>query len=178
MYSALKLKPDDTEIYIELIKAYTASNRLRGGLEIAETAQKKFPNSKEIKLQKVFIQGKLGMLNSALAGIEELKQEFPNDPRPLNVEANLYFLQGDFEKAEISLKWAISLNSDNPFYHNNLALLYEKNAESLLKSGKKTEAKTMLLDAKKSIEQAIQLKEIEVMAETQKRIEEKLITIP
>jgi Flp pilus assembly protein TadD len=178
LYSALKMKPNDTEIYIELIKAYTASNRYRGGLEIAETAQNKFPDSKEIKYLKTFLQGKLGMINSALKTIEDLKQESPNDTRPLGIEANLYFLQGEFEKAELSLKWALSIKEDSPFLHNNLALVYEKSAEQLISKGKKEEAKSALLDAKKSIDRAISIKEHKTMAETKKRIEDKLVSIP
>jgi len=174
LYSALKLKPNDTEIYIELIKAHISSNRYKGALELIETAEAKFPNSKELKLQKAFITGKYGKINTALAIIETLKQESPNDPRPLAIESNLYFIQGDLEKAEMSIKWAISLQENSPFYYNNLALIYEKMSENDMKSGNKEKAKNNLMEADKTIQKAISLKLFPQMTETQKRIQDKL----
>lgn len=177
LFSALKLKPNDTEIYIEIIKAHLAANRFKGALELLETAEAKFPNSKELKLQKAFIIGKYGKINTGLAIIETLKQEAPNDPRPLAVESNLYFLQGDLEKAEMSLKWAISLQESSPFFHNNLALIYERMSDIETKAGKKEKAKENLMEAEKSIIKAISIKEYPQMILTQKRIQEKLSTL-
>jgi tetratricopeptide (TPR) repeat protein len=174
LFSALKLKPNDTEIYIEIIKAHIAASRFKGALELMETADTKFPNSKELKLQKAFLIGKYGKINTGLGIIETLKQEAPNDPRPLALEANLYFLQGDLEKAEMSLKWAISLENSSPFFHNNLALIYERMSDMDLKAGKKEKAKENLLEAEKSISKAISLKEYSQSIATLKRIQEKL----
>ncbi len=174
LFSALKLKPNDTEIYIEIIKAHIAASRFKGALELMETAETKFPNSKELKLQKAFLIGKYGKINTGLGIIETLKQEAPNDPRPLALEANLYFLQGDLEKAEMSLKWAISLQSTSPFFHNNLALVYEKMSDLDIKAGKKEKARENLQEAEKSINKAISLKEYPQSTATLKRIQEKL----
>jgi tetratricopeptide (TPR) repeat protein len=145
--------------------------------ELLETAEIKFPNSKELKLQKAFIIGKYGKINTGLAIIETLKQEAPNDPRPLAVESNLYFLQGDLEKAEMSLKWAISLQKTSPFFHNNIALIYERMSDLETKAGKKEKAKENLMEAEKSVTKAISLKEYPQMILTLKRIQEKLSTL-
>jgi len=138
-------------------------------MDILETAEGKFSNSKELKLQKAFLYGKYGKVNTALGLIEELKQEYPNDPRPLSIEANLYFLKGDYEKAEMSIKWAISLQENSPYYHNNLSLLYEKMADASLKAGNKEQARGYLTDAEKSIQKALSLKSFPQMLETQKK---------
>jgi Flp pilus assembly protein TadD len=177
LYSALKLKPNDTEVYIEIIKAHIASSRFKGALELVETAEQKFPNSKELKLQKAFIFGKYGKINTALAIIETIKQESPNDPRPLAVEAELYFLQGDLEKAEMSLKWAISLQENSPFFHNNLALIYDRMSDNEIKQGKKEKAKATLQEAEKSVDKAISIKEFSQMLALKKRIQEKLANL-
>jgi Flp pilus assembly protein TadD len=177
LYSALKLKPNDTEVYIEIIKAHIASSRFKGALELVETAEQKFPNSKELKLQKAFIFGKYGKINTALAIIETIKQESPNDPRPLAVEAELYFLQGDLEKAEMSLKWAISLQENSPFFHNNLALIYDRMSDNEIKQGKKEKSKITLQEAEKSVDKAISIKEFSQMLALKKRIQEKLANL-
>lgn len=171
LYAALKLKPTDPEIYIELIKLHISANRFKGAMDILETAETKFSNSKELKLQKAFLMGKYGKVNTALGIIEELKQEYPNDPRPLSIESNLYFLKGDYEKAEMSIKWAISLQENSPFYHNNLSLIHEKMAETSIKTGNKDQAKNFLLEAEKSIQKAISIRSLPQMLETQKRIQ-------
>lgn len=177
LYSALKLKPNDTEVYIEIIKAHIASSRFKGALELVETAEQKFPNSKELKLQKAFIFGKYGKVNTALSIIETIKLESPNDPRPLAVEAELYFLQGDLEKAEMSLKWAISLQENSPYFHNNLALIYDRMSDNEIKQGKKEKAKATLQEAEKSVDKAIAIKEFSQMIALKKRIQEKLSSL-
>ncbi|MDX1960378.1 MAG: tetratricopeptide repeat protein [Leptospiraceae bacterium] len=141
LYLALKQKSKDPEIYLELVKLYSTSKRYKGALEVCENGIKKFPNSLELNLQLASLLPRFGKVPASLQLIEKLKAEFPSDPRPLSIESNLYLYRADFDKAEISIKWAISLDEKNQDYKNNLAIVYEKKGDFLLKQKKEKEAK-------------------------------------
>jgi tetratricopeptide (TPR) repeat protein len=153
LFSALKLKSNEPGMYIELVKAYSSAQRYKGAMEVCEKGVGKFPNSLELQLQKALLLPKFGKLSQSFQIIEKLKQDFPNDPRPLSVESNLYLLKADFDKAELSMKWALSLEPNHPNYKNNLAIIYEKKGDYFLNLKKIDLAKESWLLAKKELEE-------------------------
>lgn len=168
--AAIKFKPDDTKAYIDIIKLYTSAQMFKPALELCEDAVKKFPLDVELKFQQVSLLLKFGKTEMALEIIEKLKLSLVEDYRPLSLEANIYYMKRDFEKAEISLKWASALAPNNPNLKNNLALIYEQIAISYLKTNDKTKARINLELAKLQIESAIDTDQNSIFLENQKRI--------
>ena len=168
--SAIKFKPDDTKAYIDIIKLYNSAQMYKPALELCEDAVKKFPEETELKLQQVALLLKYGKLEIALDIIEKLKQSLVDDYRPLTLEANIYYIKKDFEKAEISLKWASALASNNANIKNNLALVYEQMALLNLKANEKEKAKINLELAKAQMEAAVNTSQNFIYLEKQKRI--------
>lgn len=173
LYVALKKKQNLPEIYIELIKAYSSSGKYKGAGEICDTALEKFPNNTLLKLQKAYLLARYGKVMTALGIVEELKTNAPNDPRPLNLEAQIYLLKGEFDKAELSMKWASSLDQTNPNFKNNLALIYEKIYDRDFKKDKNKALESLKL-AESELESAIQIKKKPVFETNLLRVREKL----
>lgn len=176
LYFAMKINPARVEPFIELIKFNYSASRFKGALEICESGIKKFPNNIELKLQYALILLRFNKTVSALDTIENLKNSYSDDYRPLSVEANIYYQMRNFEKAEISLKWAMTLAPNNPFLNNNLALIYEGYAIDYLKTGDKEKAKINLDLANSQVQKAIQLDKSKsiIFQENQKRISKSL----
>lgn len=171
---ALKQNSDDPEVHIDIVKAYVSMQKYKVAQGFCEKALMKFPENKLLKLQNAILLGKIGKPVAAIRIIEELKVSSPNDPRPLGIEAHLYALRGELEKAELSLKWALSLDPLNPYYKNNLAILYEKMSDKEIKSNKKDVGKKLLEDAVLILNEAIATKSQQVFLNNQTRIKEKL----
>ncbi|MCB1178636.1 MAG: tetratricopeptide repeat protein [Leptospiraceae bacterium] len=178
LFKGLKASSKFPEIYIEIIKAYVSSGNYKKALNICEKGLEKFPENKLLKLQKAILLGKLGKPITATKLIEELKVASPNDPRPLSVESHLYALRGEFDKAELSLKWALSLDPLNPYYKNNLALLYEKISENELKEKKADRAKNYLEQAVVILEEAVNINPKPIFQKNLERIKGKLAPEP
>ncbi len=168
--AAIKFKPEDTNAYIDIIKLYSSAQLNKQGLELCEDAIKKFPQEPKFKFQQVALLLKYGRIDVSLEIIEKLKQTLPDDYRPLALESNIYYMKRDFEKAEISLKWASALAPNNANLKNNLALIYEQMAFQNLKVNDKAKAKINLDLAKSQIDSAVSSSQNNVFLENQKRI--------
>lgn len=173
LYLALKRKPSP-EVFSQLVKAYSSNLKYKGALEICEAGLKKFPDDAKLNLQRGYLLAKFRKTNEALRVAEGLKSKYPNDPKPLVLEAHIYSLRKDWEKAQIALEWANSLEANNPIYKNNLAVVYEKSAENEKQKSKVLE---YLTRAKDTLEQAIKISPSSASEVNLKRIQEKLSQI-
>lgn len=171
LYAAIRIKPDDQNLTIDLIRLYASNDRYKGAVELAESSVKKYPDNFDLKLIYASILIKFNKLAPALTMVENLKQLKPDDYRPLALEATIYYMQRDFEKSEISLKWALSISAKNPNLKNNLALVYEQMAADAIRTAKdKEKAKQFLEQARGELTEAIVISANPSYAENQKRI--------
>ncbi len=168
--AAIKFKPDDTNAYIDIIKLYSSAQLYKPALELCEDAIRRFPQEPKFKFQQVALLLKYGRIDVSLEIIEKLKLTLPDDYRPLALESNIYYMKRDFEKAEISLKWASALAPNNANLKNNLALIYEQMALISLKANDKEKAKINLELAKAQIDSAVNASQNSIYLENQKRI--------
>lgn len=167
--AAIKFKPDDAKAYIDLVKLYENSKNFKMALSFCESSIEKFPNEYELKILQAGLLLKFGRFEFVNSILEKLKTENPNDYRPILIESNVYFATKDFEKAELTLKWANSLSSENPFIQNNLAILHEQVYLSLL-AKKNPAAKQKLIQAVDEINLAAKNSKDPSILENQKRI--------
>ncbi|MCE9500160.1 MAG: tetratricopeptide repeat protein [Leptospira sp.] len=176
-YNALKIKPDDEAVLLDLIKIHASVNRLRGAFELCYGGMKKNPGSRELKLAYASLLVKVKRPMKALEVIENLKSERADDFRPLSVESMIYYELGNLEKSETSIKWALAIAPENAALLNNLALIYEKSGIIEFKSGKKDSAKKKFEEAKIQIDSAAKRNSGSAYLENQKRITERLNAI-
>lgn len=173
LFLALKRKPSP-EIFSQLVRAYSSSNKFKGAMELCEAGIKKFPEDISLQIQKGYLLARFRKINEALRLAEVLKSKFPEDPKPLELEAYIYSLRKEWDKAEIALEWASSLDRTNPTYKNNLAIVYEKLAE---KQNSKEKSLEYLQKAKDKLTEAIQTVSKPAYEQNLKRINDKLSQI-
>ncbi len=173
LFVSLKHNPSPDK-FSQIIKAYSSTYQFKGAMEVCEAGLKKFPNDISLQLQKGYLLARFRKTEKALKIAEFLKSQFPENPRPLVLEAHIYSIRKEWDKAEISLEWANSLDSNNPVYKNNLAIVYEKIAETQSSKEKKLE---YLQKAKSKLTEAIQISSTMVFEQNLKRINEKLSQI-
>ncbi|MCX8000034.1 MAG: hypothetical protein N3A69_13955, partial [Leptospiraceae bacterium] len=92
LYLALKRKPSP-EVFSQLVKAYSSNLKYKGALEICEVGLKKFPEDAKLNLQRGYLLARFRKTNEALKVAEGLKSKYPNDPKPLVLEAFVYSLR-------------------------------------------------------------------------------------
>lgn len=172
--NALDFEPNEESVHLDLIKVYACSNRWKKAASTSLQALEKFPESVELKSLYAAILLKLNKRRKALTIIEKLKAANPNDYRPLSIESRIYFEMGEYQKAETSLKWAITIAPQNPYLKNNLSIVYERIAQIYEKEGDKLKAKNSLVSADKNLQEALNFTEDPTILENSKRIHKKL----
>jgi Flp pilus assembly protein TadD len=156
-FQAIKFKPEDVRIRADLIRLYLNHNRTKGALELATSTLEKFPDDTEIHFLYANVLFLRGKPKTALVRVEKLKSVIQDDPEIMNLEGKIYYSLGNYDKADVSLKWASALDKNSASIWNNLALVQEKLYLTHLSSGKKSMANDFLKEAKDSIQKAISL---------------------
>lgn len=154
---ALKFKPDDPNILADRIRLCINFGKIKQAIDYANAALEKHPQNKEIRFLHSYTLFLRGKPKTALARVEKLKSELPDDPEILNLEGKIYYSLGNYEKADLSLKWASALQKDSPSILNNLALVHEKMYLSLQKDNLQDKASFHLKEAKENIQKAVSL---------------------
>lgn len=156
-FQAIKLKPEDPRVRADIIRLYLNHGKSKGALELATEAIEKFSDDPEIQFLYATTLFERGKPKTALTRVERLKTIRANDPEILNLEGRIYFALGNFEKADVSLKWASALSPDSASIWNNLAITQEKLYLYFKKAGKKSVSTQYLQESKDSIQKAVSL---------------------
>lgn len=168
---ARKRNPVNEKLAEDLLALYTKNKKGKLSIELAEKFVSMFPNNGAIRyLYAVNLQQK-GAGKLALTQIEKAKAFSSVDARTLELEGKIYYQLRYFDKAEMSLKWATSIEPNTASLWNNLGLVQESLYKQFAKLGKKTEADSYLNEAKQSLEKAMELDtNSELIKENSKRI--------
>ncbi|WCL48699.1 tetratricopeptide repeat protein [Leptospira sp. GIMC2001] len=161
-FQAMKFKPNEPRMRADHIRLFLNHDKTKGALELATEAIERFSEDPEIQFLYAYTLFRRGKPKTALNRVEKLKSISQNDAELLNLEGKIYYSLGNYDKADVSLKWASAINSDSAAIWNNLALVQEKLFLASRKSGKKKEASQYLTEAKDSIQKAISLNAKEV----------------
>jgi tetratricopeptide (TPR) repeat protein len=172
LQSAIKFKPEDPNAYIDLVKVLADSKSLKAALNLCEESLEKFKENKELRILQASLLIRFAKYELALPIIENLKNSSPTDFRPISLEGQLFFQKREYDKAEMSLKWAESLNKTEPSILNNLALVHEQMAILSLNKSKTVDAKKFIDQALEEIETASKIMNTPSINDSKKRIYE------
>lgn len=156
-YAALELKPGDPNLSADIASYLNTRKMFRESLRVLNVALRNDPENRKLNYEKAVVYCETSQFRSALPLIEKLKAENPNDYKPLVLEAKAYHYLGNQEKAELSLKWALSLVPQKAELHNNLGLIYESQFVYLFRKNRKEDARKYLDMAKESLETAVKI---------------------
>ena len=149
--AALEFSKDDPAVTIDLVKILIKRNSITEARERIERAIIAHPNIIDLRLLQANVLYRNKQPKGALQVIEQIKSLNTSLTEPLLMEAMIYYRLGEYEKAEVSLKWASELSPDNPDVMNNLGIIYEKIAVA---SEQADEKRKKLEDARFYLEKA------------------------
>lgn len=168
---ARRRNPISEKIAVDSLALYIKFKKWKPGMELAEKFVSNFPTNGDIRFYYAITLQQRGAGKVALGQIEKAKTQNPNDARYLELEGKIYQSLKSFDKAEMSLRWASTLNQNSPTIWNNLALVQEAQFKIVSRIGKKSEANSYLEDSKKCIEKAEELDPTsDIIRENAKRI--------
>jgi Flp pilus assembly protein TadD len=170
-FQAMKLKPTDPRVRADLIRLYLNHNKTKGALELSTEAIEKYTDDNEIQFLYATTLFRRGKPKSALSRVEKLKSISQNDPELLNLEGKIYFSLENYDKADVSLKWASALDKNSPSIWNNIALVQEKLFLISKSNGKMKSAGEHLKESKESIKKALSLNaKVSIISKNAERI--------
>lgn len=168
---ARKRKPDDEDLLQASLAILTRHKKWKPAIELAEKTIPLYPQNPEVRYFYALALSEKGASKTALSQIEKAKAGSPSDFRMLELEGKIYYNLKNYDKADVSLRWASSLNQNSAEIWNNLALVQESLYKSNKKLGKKSQANTYLTEAKDCIKKASDLNgESNTIKENSKRI--------
>lgn len=168
---ARKRKPDDEDLLLASLAILTRHKKWKPAIELAEKTIPLYPQNPEVRYFYALALSEKGASKTALSQIEKAKAGSPNDFRMLELEGKIYYNLKNYDKADVSLRWASSLNQNSAEIWNNLALVQESLYKTNKKLGKKSQANTYLTEAKECIQKASDLNgESNTIKENSKRI--------
>lgn len=171
MLESRKRKPDDEDLLQASLAILTRHKKWKPAIELAEKTIPLYPQNPEVRYFYALALSEKGASKTALSQIEKAKAGSPNDFRMLELEGKIYYNLKNYDKADVSLRWASSLNQNSAEIWNNLALVQESLYKSNKKLGKKSQANTYLAEAKDCIRKASDLNgESNTIKENSKRI--------
>ncbi|TGL54547.1 hypothetical protein EHQ59_06720 [Leptospira kemamanensis] len=171
MLEARKRKPDDEDLLQGSLAILTRHKKWKPAIELAEKAIPMYPQNPEIRYYYALALSEKGASKTALSQIEKAKAGSPSDVRMLELEGKIYYQLKNYDKADMSLRWASSINQNSAEIWNNLALVQESLYRTNKKLGKKSMANSYLEEAKTCIEKASSLNgESNTIKENSKRI--------
>ncbi|TGN07145.1 tetratricopeptide repeat protein [Leptospira ilyithenensis] len=151
---ARKRKPDDENLAADTLGILAKYKKWKAVIELSEKFVPLFPTNAEIRYFYSLALSEKGAGKVALSQIEKAKSGNANDVRFLELEGKIYYLLKNYDKADMSLRWASSLNEKSASIWNNLALVQEALYRQNLKLGKKKDAVGYLEEAKECIQKA------------------------
>ncbi|PKA24179.1 hypothetical protein CH381_21920 [Leptospira sp. mixed culture ATI2-C-A1] len=171
MLEARKRKTDDEDLLQASLAILTRHKKWKPAIELAEKTIPLYPQNPEIRYFYALALSERGASKTALSQIEKAKAGSPNDFRMLELEGKIYYNLKNYDKADVSLRWASSLKQNSAEIWNNLALVQESLYKTNKKLGKKNQANTYLAEAKECIQKASDLNgESNTIKENSKRI--------
>jgi Flp pilus assembly protein TadD len=151
---ARKRKPDDENLASDTLGILAHFKKWKGVIELCEKFVPQYSSNAEIRYFYALALAQRGADKVALSQIEKAKANHPNDVRFLELEGKIYYSMKSFEKADVSLRWASSINDKSATVWNNLAIVQEAMYLQNLKLGKKKDAVTYLEEARLCIQRA------------------------
>lgn len=151
---ARKRKPDDENLASDMLGILAHFKKWKAVIELCEKFVPLYASNAEIRYFYALALAGRGADKVALSQIEKAKANHPNDVRFLELEGKIYYSMKSYEKADVSLRWASSINDKSASVWNNLALVQEAMYYQNVKLGKKKDAVTYLEEAKLCIQRA------------------------
>jgi tetratricopeptide (TPR) repeat protein len=125
----LVAEPDNIEYYQNQALNYIYDNDYKNAVKSYDILEQKLGLNEDISIQKEKIYIMLGKPDKAIEEIQKLSQAYPDEPRYLEMLAELYMTAGMDDKALETYNEILRINPDNPYINISLSDYYRKKGD-------------------------------------------------
>ena len=125
----LKLQPGNEEWHFQLASVYLLDNQLRKAIEVYNDMEQYIGVNEMLIMQKHRIYLELKDKRGAKIELEKWILSEPQNPKPYGLIAEMHLLEGNQEKAIITLERILEISPNNGKAHLTLSDLYKNNGE-------------------------------------------------
>jgi tetratricopeptide (TPR) repeat protein len=121
--------PDDLEYYDEQALNYIYSNDYKNAVKSYDLLEQKLGVNEDVSVQKEKIYIMMGKPEKAIEEIRKLCEAFPDEPRYLEMLAELYMTGGMYDQALQTYNRILVLDPEDPYINISLADYYRKQGD-------------------------------------------------
>lgn len=121
--------PDNIEYYEDKALNHIYNNDYKNAVKAYDNLEQKLGVNEDISVQKEKIYIMMGKPEKAIEEIRKLSDAFPDDPRYLEMLAELYMTSGMYEEALQIYNQVLELDPGNPYINISLSDYYRKKGD-------------------------------------------------
>jgi tetratricopeptide (TPR) repeat protein len=121
--------PDNLEYYEDEALNYIYSNDYKNAVKSYDILEQKLGVNEDISIQKEKIYIMMGKPEKAIEEIQKLSNAFPDEPRYLEMLAELYMTGGMYDQALEVYNQILKIDPDNPYINISLSDYYRKKGD-------------------------------------------------
>ena len=125
----LVAEPDNIEYYEDQALNYIYDNDYKNAIKTYDILEQKLGLNEDISIQKEKIYIMMGKPDKALEEILKLSQAYPDEPRYLEMLAELYMTAGNDDKALETYNEILKIDPENPYINISLSDFYRKKGD-------------------------------------------------
>lgn len=121
--------PDNLDYYQEQALNYIYGGDFKNAIKTYDMMEEKIGITEEISVQKEKIYIMTGKADKAIAEIKKLSDAYPDEPRYLEMLAELYMTAGIYDQALITYNKILQIDPENPYINISLSDYYRKKGD-------------------------------------------------
>jgi len=121
--------PDNIDYYQEQALNYIYGGDFKNAIKSYDILEEKMGITEEISIQKEKIYIMTGKTDKAIIEIKKLSDAYPDEPRYLEMLAELYMTAGIYDQALITYNRILKIDPENPYINISLSDYYRKKGD-------------------------------------------------
>jgi tetratricopeptide (TPR) repeat protein len=125
----LTLTPDDQELWFQAADYYLTSKQYKKAFTLISNYESKFGINDQILVNKYKLRVQLNEIKELEKDLKNYREQYPNNPKVLELSGNFYLAKNDIEKGLIYYKQLLTISPDYPEALLALADYYRSNMQ-------------------------------------------------
>lgn len=121
--------PDNIEHYQDLALNYIYQGEYKDAIEVYDEIEKRIGITEQISIQKQKLYLLMGKTGNAVEEIERLTEAFPEEVRFLEMLAEMYVTEKEWDKALATYEKILEIDPENPYINISLSDYYRKQGD-------------------------------------------------
>jgi tetratricopeptide (TPR) repeat protein len=122
--------PNKIDYRYDLAMTYIIMGEYKEAIDVYNQVEEIIGVTESVSMKKRSLWSNLGKLDKAIGEVERLVDDYPYDPRYLQILAESYVKVGKYDKALETYERVVEIDPENPYIHISLSDLYRKTGDA------------------------------------------------